>query len=72
MYSVGPGYAVSMASYCRKHEVSEVNIKSVGSHLNLASDPYAATQEDLFATTCCPYRYTQVLVSAEDLGEIVL
>ena len=32
------------------------NIKSVGSHLNLVSDPCAATREYLFTLTCCPYK----------------
>ena len=62
--------AVPLTRYSNKCEVSEVTynrsevIYSVGASCTV-------TQEDLFTFTCYSHRYTQVLLTLEDLGNII-
>ena len=47
-------------------------MKLVESHPDLFDDPYTEAQDDLFALTCYPYRHTEVLLTSDDLGKIIL
>ena len=53
-----------MRSFCR-------DIKLIGSHPDLAGAPNTVMHEHLFAFTCYSHRFIQVLLTLEDLSQII-